>query len=447
MHQRFRKNQEANRATQAASRASSVFEGVVFYFDGYLGARTMLEWKALVLSHSAIVIDMLTPDITHIVADNLTDRKVELWKNKKVVLSKWIEDSIAAGKPPADDRQSDEATTKAAGAPALRSTSEGFLSSYYASSRLSRISNWRNDLRDMVVAELARRGKGGRNNNRIGGDRTILHVDMDCFFASVAVAARPELAGRPVAVTHAAAARRGSTAEVASCNYAARAAGVRNGMFVGRAAELCPDLAVAPYDFEAYDTAARTLYGVLLDTADDVVAVSCDEAFVDVGSRVRAAAAAASGGPGDDVRLAAARAAAEEIRAAVLARTGCTASVGIGSSMLTARVATRRAKPNGVAALLGGEDEVAAAFEELPAADLPGVGRNAADRLRGLGVTTCGELAGLGRAACQREFGPANGLRLWEFSRGIDRRPLENKARQSVGAEVNWGVRFETDDQ
>ena len=114
--------------------------------------------------------------------------------------------------------------------------------------------------------------------------RTIMHIDMDCFFASVGIRDRPHLINTPIAVAHS---LNGvnmsySTSEIASCNYIARSKGVKNGMFIGHAKQLEPNLHIIPYEFEKYDHVSKCLYSVLLNHSNYVQAVSCDEAFIDV---------------------------------------------------------------------------------------------------------------------------------------------------------------------
>ena len=111
-----------------------------------------------------------------------------------------------------------------------------------------------------------------------------MHIDMDCFFASVGIRDRPHLIHAPIAVAHS---LNGvnmsySTSEIASCNYIARSKGVKNGMFIGYAKQLEPNLHIIPYEFEKYDHVSKCLYSVLLRHSNYVQAVSCDEAFIDV---------------------------------------------------------------------------------------------------------------------------------------------------------------------
>jgi DNA repair protein REV1 len=240
-----------------------------------------------------------------------------------------------------------------------------------------------------------------------------MHVDMDCFFASIAVRNRPHLADKPIAVTHSSGGNT-STADIASCNYMAREFGIKNGMNLGDARRLCGDLVTCPYEFDDYDKASRNLYGILMEYARDVQAVSCDEALIDVGHRV-----------GDEEILVEAVMIAEEIRERVKAVTGCVASVGIGANILLAKVATRKAKPDGVFFLGNGD------FNDVlgPCAvrELPGVGRMIEKKL-GEGVT-CEELVGRTLKDLQGVCGGMIGMTLYNYVRGVDERELENKER------------------
>ena len=157
-----------------------------------------------------------------------------------------------------------------------------------------------------------------------------MHIDLDCFFASVASLHRPELQGLPVAVSWSGSTK--GSAEIASANYRARRDGVKNGMWVPRATELCPHLVIMPYEFDRYEVVAEAMYKAVFDVTPHVMGISCDECF-----------AAVTGLPVDAERL------GEALRASILRETGgCTASVGIGPNRLLARLATARAKPDGL---------------------------------------------------------------------------------------------------
>ncbi|KAF0307170.1 DNA repair protein REV1 [Amphibalanus amphitrite] len=329
--------------------------------------------------------------------------------------------------------------------------------------------------RDGDDEEDMEREPAGEDSLTTGDATVIAHVDMDCFFVSVGLRSRPELRGRPVAVTHsrggaepavrpgedraaeadAYRARRsgksageggggsgaggkepswmagglhGSMAEIASCSYEARAAGVKNGMFMGAALKLCPDLQTIPYDFAAYREVALAMYDTVCGLTRRVQAVSCDELFADCSELLRQTDVS-------PLRL------AEYIRHAVRRETGCPASVGLGPNILLARLATSRAKPDGQFHVPAGR---AAEFMlDQRVRDLPGVGRTTAEQLHRLGADSCRQLQRLELAQLQRHLGPRTGRQLHEFCRGIDTRAVTPHApRRSVSAEVNYGIRF-----
>lgn len=258
-----------------------------------------------------------------------------------------------------------------------------------------------------------------------------MHIDMDCFFASVGTRDNPQLATRPVAITHSQGLTENSTAEIASCNYAARSFGISNGMILRKAVQLCPNLVCLPYEFDKYDASSKDLYRILMSVADDIQVVSCDEAFIDVSSQVSSEA--------DALEL------AQRIRRNVLEKTGCSASIGIGPNLLLTRLATKRAKPNGVFYLH--HSEAIPHLNPLSLDSLPGVGSILSRKLSAQGIKTCHDLRNISLPALQKVCGPKTGSMLYNFCRGVDDRVLENKGRQSLGCEINWGIRFQTSAQ
>uniref|UniRef100_A0A671S0E9 DNA repair protein REV1 n=1 Tax=Sinocyclocheilus anshuiensis TaxID=1608454 RepID=A0A671S0E9_9TELE len=358
----------------------------------------------------------------------------------------------------------------------------GVISEFFSHSRLHHISTWRNEFSEYVNAlQSRRRAAGGAvfsgkeklkklKANCSSGilslwfmfvrQSCILHVDMDCFFVSVGIRHRPDLIGKPVAVTSnrgpgRVAQRPGSNpqlefqyyqrkqkqyrkvdldlaalsmAEIASCSYEARQAGVRNGMFFGRAKQLCPDLQSVPYDFQAYKEVALSMYETLASYTHNIEALSCDEALVDATNLL-----VELGVTPDDL--------ARAIREDIKEKTGCSASVGMGSNILLARMATRKAKPNGQYFLRS--EEVDDFIRDQPVSSLPGVGRSMSSKLTSLRVSTCGDLQQLSISRLQREFGPRTGQMLFRFCRGLYDRPVRSeKERKSVSAEMNYNIRF-----
>ncbi|KAM4561114.1 DNA repair protein REV1 isoform 2-T2 [Fundulus diaphanus] len=224
-----------------------------------------------------------------------------------------------------------------------------------------------------------------------------------------------------------------SMAEIASCSYEARQAGVRNGMFFGKAKQLCPALQSVPYDFDAYKEVALNMYEILASYTHDIEALSCDEALIDASSLL----AEVGVGP-DDL--------AGAIRADIQEKTRCCASVGMGSNILLARLATRKAKPDGQYFLRS--EEVDDFIRELPVTSLPGVGRVMAKKLAVMGVKSCGDLQQVPLSQLQKKFGPRTGQTLFRFCRGLDDRPVRfEKERKSVSADMNYNIRFTTVDE
>ncbi|XP_075282914.1 DNA repair protein REV1 isoform X3 [Opisthocomus hoazin] len=217
-------------------------------------------------------------------------------------------------------------------------------------------------------------------------------------------------------------------AEIASCSYEARQVGIKNGMFFGQAKKLCPNLQAVSYDFDAYKEVARTVYEILASYTHNIEAVSCDEALVDITEILT------------ETRLTPDEL-ANAIRTEIKAQTKCTASVGMGSNILLARMATRKAKPDGQYHLK--PEEVDDFIRGQLVTSLPGVGRTMESKLASLGIKTCGDLQYASMSKLQKEFGPKTGQMLYRFCRGLDDRPVRTeKERKSVSAEINYGIRF-----
>ncbi|KAN0066050.1 deoxycytidyl transferase [Thecaphora frezii] len=365
-------------------------------------------------------------------------------------------------------------------------TGEGFLAGYFAKSRLHHLSTWKTSLQDMVSSALRESGRQpGSVELPKGVPRIIMHIDFDSFFVSVGLLRRPELSDRPVAVCHGSGTglpppppqQSSSTSEIASCNYVARRFGVRNGMSLGQAKKLCPQIQTIPYDFKTYNDISIAFYTFLLEHADALQAVSVDEALVDVSmlldnlrhqlypsgalyqryrdrvcSQTQGSGKGDGDGDGDGVKVNGQAAAwseekqlAEAFRDEIRRLCGCEASIGIGSNILLARLATRKAKPGGSFHLT---DAMRQPFlDELNVDDLHGIGWSLRDRLRDLFQTiNVGEIRRIAsERRLMRELGPKKGKVVWQKLHGLDADRLEgNKLRQSVGTHVNYGIRFLT---
>ena len=220
-----------------------------------------------------------------------------------------------------------------------------------------------------------------------------------------------------------------SRSEISSCNYAARALGIRAGMSVGQAQGLCPahlPLLVLPYDFPALRAASQAVFAVLCELAGEgtVQPASCDEALLN---------ASAFAAPG---------AAAAALRAALRARTGLAVSIGVGPTPFLARMAVRAAKPDGLHIMPGDAPAAAAQLAPLPVGALHGVGREAAAALAQLcpAVTTVGQLAGRGEGELARLLGRERGAELLRMARAESQHGLSGGGGAAAVAAAARGL-------
>ncbi|PYI36558.1 DNA repair protein [Aspergillus indologenus CBS 114.80] len=317
-----------------------------------------------------------------------------------------------------------------------------FIQQYYKESRLHHLSTWKANLKAQLQSAATEKSQSQSKRAKPvpGARRYIMHVDFDCFFAAVSTLKHPHLEGKPVAVAHGA----GSGSEIASCNYEARAHGIKNGMWMKGALEACPSLQVVPYDFPAYEEASRKFYNAILAIDGIVQSVSIDEALVDITMQcVHAGGSDGRGVAEGSIYREQAKAdeIAQALRTTVKEQTGCAVSVGIGGNILQAKVALRKAKPAGQFQLK--PDGVLDFIGGLTVQSLPGVGHSMAAKLEELGVKFVKDVRELTRERLTSSLGPKTGVKLWEYARGIDRTEVGNETiRKSVSAEVNWGIRF-----
>jgi len=322
-----------------------------------------------------------------------------------------------------------------------------FLKQYYQESRLHHLSTWKADLKSQLQALTAEKSlsQKARPKRTPGSRRYILHVDFDSFFAAVSLKKLPQYVDKPAVVAHGG----GSGSEIASCNYPARKFGIKNGMWMKAAQQLCPDLKVLPYDFPAYEEASRSFYDAILSTGGIVQSVSVDEALLDV----TIACVAAGGHDGKAVSEGSIwreQAKAEEIAQALRDRikldTGCAVSVGIGGNILLAKVALRKAKPAGQYQVK--PEEVLDFLGGLTVQELPGVAYSIGGKLEEIGIKLVKDIREVSKKKLISTLGPKTGEKIWDYARGIDRTEVgEQVIRKSVSAEVNWGIRFVTQEQ
>jgi DNA polymerase IV len=248
-------------------------------------------------------------------------------------------------------------------------------------------------------------------------EATILHADVDAFFAAVEQRDDPALRGRPVIV---------GAWVVLAASYEAKAQGVQTAMGVARACRLCPEAIVVEPRMSAYSEASKAVYAVFEDTSPRVEGLSIDEAFLDVRGVRRL-----SGAP---VEVAA------RLRRDVRERVGLPITVGVARTKFLAKVASGVAKPDGL--IVVQPERELAFLHPLPVERLWGVGRVTAAKLHGRGIQTVGEVARLAEPALVSLLGRASGRHLHALAHNRDPRPVRpNRRRGSIGAQRALGRR------
>jgi DNA polymerase IV len=249
----------------------------------------------------------------------------------------------------------------------------------------------------------------------VSSEPTILHADLDAFFASVEQRDDPRLRGRPVIV---------GAGVVLAASYEAKAYGVRSAMGGAQARQLCPRAIVVEPRMSAYSEASKAVFEVFEDTTPLVEGLSIDEAFLDVGGLGRV-----SGTPSEI---------AVRLRSEVRERVGLPITVGVARTKFLAKVASGVAKPDGL--LVVPPDGELAFLHPLPVERLWGVGPVTADKLRSLGIRTVGEVAQLAEAALVSMLGRASGRHLHALAHNQDPRPVQvGRRRRSIGSQRALG--------
>ena len=447
---------------------SAIFNGVTIYVNGYTDPDAD-QLKEKIHAYGGVYEYRLSSSITHIIATNLPTVKIRNLGHSTIVCRpEWIIDSIKAGTKLPVDRyllykpswkhnmiqfnkadQADKTSQKKEAGPIIEKgarpvanddsilKTKDFVNEFYSNSRLHYLSTWSKELKDFTSRMLPKTKQVIPRLNEVSmrgrGTNVIVHVDIDCFFVSVSLLDRPHLLGKPVAVTHAKKTssplkqQEHSMSDIASCSYEAREVGIKNGMSVGEALKKCPDLVLVPYDFDKYRYVSQTLYEVLISYSHLVEAVSCDEAYIELTDYARDT---------DDVMEI-----VKTLREEVKEKTGCTASAGVSHNMLLARVATRKAKPNGQFLLR--EDEGMDYLSKQPVGSLPGVGWALNRKLQEYGIATCGDLSLVPMGTLKTRHGDKTGEMLYCYSRGIDSRELKlTNETKSLSVDINFGIRF-----
>jgi len=249
---------------------------------------------------------------------------------------------------------------------------------------------------------------------------TVLHVDMDAFYASVELLDRPDLVGRPVIVGH-----DSDRSVVTAATYEARRFGVNSAMPMSIARRRCPQAVIVEPHFEKYTASSRRVMQVFDTFTPRVERLGIDEAFLDVAGALRQ--------HGTPWRI------GTQIRHAVFAATGLRCSVGAAATKFVAKLASSRAKPDGL--LVVPAADTVRFLHPQPVSALWGVGGATQETLARRGIRTIGDLATTPVASLVSALGPASGTRLFELAWGRDPRTVETEsAEKSVGHEVTFPV-------
>jgi DNA polymerase-4 len=271
----------------------------------------------------------------------------------------------------------------------------------------------------VVVAPLRRTAPGGEHVF-VSDDATILHADLDAFYASVEQRDDPRLRGRPVIV---------GGGVVLAASYEAKAFGIRTAMGGAQARSLCPWAVVVPPRMSAYSEASKAVFAVFEDTTPLVEGISIDEAFLDVGGLRRV-----SGAP---IEI------AGRLRVAVRERVGLPITVGVARTKFLAKVASAVAKPDGL--LVVPPDRELDFLHPLRVERLWGVGAVTAAKLHDRGITRVGQVARLPEAALVAMLGRATGRQLHALAHNRDPRPVRiGRRRGSIGSQRALGWRPKT---
>ncbi len=248
--------------------------------------------------------------------------------------------------------------------------------------------------------------------------RKIIHVDCDCFYAAIEMRDDPRLANRPIAVGGSAD-RRGV---IATCNYEARAYGVRSAMSSRHALKLCPDLLILRPRMDVYKEVSREIQGIFREYTEIIEPLSLDEAYLDVSDCPHFS--------GSATRI------AQDIRRRVSNQVHITVSAGVAPNKFLAKIASDWRKPNGLYVIT--PDEVEGFVSVLPVSKLHGVGKVTAEKMGRLGIETCAQLREWSKVELAREFG-SFGERLWNLARGVDDRAVQvDSRRQTISVETTY---------
>lgn len=340
------------------------------------------------------------------------------------------------------NRKRSESLTKSS-RPSTVGTDPNFLDNFFSKSRLSFIGRYQQRAKKPSSPTT----KSALLSQSSPKQRYVFHIDMDSFFVSVALRKFPQYRDRPVVISHHGSKQNGeptihgntikatSTSECATCNYKAREFGIQKGMYLGRAKQLCPDLVVLNYDFEGNEAVTEKVMEILSHMADShknavVEQKSCDEAFLELFLPAE----------GSDNKMLL-QTMANDVRTEIVQATDCTATVGVATNKLLAKLASEKVKPNGSLVVIEERQQREILLRDLALREIHGIGRRHAQTLAKEGLQTVSQVWELGNRRAEdilcRVLGPNLGKRIYQFCNGIDDRPCEPVQRKSIGAEVS----------
>ncbi|CAI5442118.1 unnamed protein product [Caenorhabditis angaria] len=438
--------------TKPIEKVSEIFKGFSVFVNGFTDPPALVIRDLMIAHGGEYHCYYMHRKTSFVIATSIANAKIDRIREKEIFIrADWITESISAGRAlpynqfliyekGANEKarienfftKTTSSTNEKCGSQSeiggfLDARNPHFIKDYYARSRLHLISTLAQDMKDFV-ANLRQNSEKSTKKMRKGN--LVFHIDLDCFFVSVALRTRSELINEPVAISHransGASSGASSMSEIASCSYPARKCGVKNGMLVKNALKMCPRLVLLPYQFDDYIEVSKRIYEILAGFSMNLRAVSCDEMYLSC----------------PDEKNQEAVEFAEEIRRIIREETGCTASVGIGPTSLIARLATRHAKPDGVHMVTASQVSSFIASEKIK--NLPGIGYQMMDKL-GENLETCMELQTKSERELAGIFGPKQSAKIWRQCRGLEEDSeefWEVQIRKSVSCDINYGIRF-----
>ena len=352
LHDQFEQNRTES--------SSTLFKGLTFFINGYTEP-SYQQLKSLIANHSGKFCHYYDGSkVTHVLSQEIPKNKFKFFSSTaRLVRPQWLVDCIELNcLLPVNSYEI---------CPSSGSSSNSFIQDYFGASRLHHLSRWKGELQ-AYAAELMK--------DKIASEDSvlILHVDIDCFFVSASCSNGQEtglIEREPLGVAHAtnSTSTTHSTSDIASCNYVARSFGVKNGMRVKTAIQLCPQLKLLPYNFELYNEISRAFYKILSHYSIRLEAVSCDEAYLSLSNCLE-----------DCFDEESVKKKLLEIKERIKKELNINVSIGASYNKLLARLCTKLAKPSGIQVHLD-PLEARSFVGKFTIKDIPGIGGSSCAKL------------------------------------------------------------------